>query len=495
MVVPSPIRLRYSFAWPSTKARPSTKESRNHRRSPKTSPRSAANTPNWQVNDEETRISVTTSAYGTLSSVGAIGQSPGCAARTVKYMAKSAAKNISSLDSQTMVPTLTMLGRVSECTLPSNVAVVTAASFHAPGCYTRRGQRVFAQVGDVPLRGARHAVRARGRPGRPAAVRRRPAGHREPGRPPAGGRPRAGRRPVSLGRPGTPVARGPVAGDQDGGVDGRRAGHDRGRHDERARGVRRDAVQHAHGAAHGALDGLAGVPRARRAGDAGVAHAARRGPARGAGGAAQPAGPGADVPAGRLAAVRRQPVRAVLLRLVSGHPRAPLAARVAAPALPGRRVPVLLAADRARPGARPGPAPAALPARVRRAADPRHPRPDDHEQLRADRGPALPGVRADLVRPGFRPAGRWRAAVGVRGPGRAAHARRRGGAVDARVRPGGGPDRPAARPGAAGQGGGRYGGCGGSAAAGLVGRPTRPDRPGCARRLGGPTVPGRPGRL
>jgi len=34
----------------------------------------------------------------------------------VKNMAKSPAKNISSLDSHTMVPTLTMLGRFSECT-------------------------------------------------------------------------------------------------------------------------------------------------------------------------------------------------------------------------------------------------------------------------------------------------------------------------------------------------------------------------------------------
>jgi hypothetical protein len=37
--------------------------------------------------------------------------------RTVKYMANRPAKNISSLESQTMVPTLTMLGRVSEWTL------------------------------------------------------------------------------------------------------------------------------------------------------------------------------------------------------------------------------------------------------------------------------------------------------------------------------------------------------------------------------------------
>jgi hypothetical protein len=46
-----------------------------------------------------------------------IGQSPAWTERTVKYIAKSPAKNMSSLESQTMVPTLTMFGRVSECTL------------------------------------------------------------------------------------------------------------------------------------------------------------------------------------------------------------------------------------------------------------------------------------------------------------------------------------------------------------------------------------------
>jgi hypothetical protein len=35
-----------------------------------------------------------------------------CTALVVKYIAKSAAKNISSLDSQTIVPTATRLGRV-----------------------------------------------------------------------------------------------------------------------------------------------------------------------------------------------------------------------------------------------------------------------------------------------------------------------------------------------------------------------------------------------
>ena len=36
-------------------------------------------------------------------------------ARTVKYIANRAAKNMSSQASQTMVPTLTMLGRLTPC--------------------------------------------------------------------------------------------------------------------------------------------------------------------------------------------------------------------------------------------------------------------------------------------------------------------------------------------------------------------------------------------
>src|SRR3954466_1969624 len=74
-----------------------------------------------------------------------IGQSPGCTDRTVKYMANSPAKNISSLDSHTMVPTLTMLGRVRECTLLDSkrgaVAVeVTRALLRASGQESRRGR-------------------------------------------------------------------------------------------------------------------------------------------------------------------------------------------------------------------------------------------------------------------------------------------------------------------------------------------------------------------
>ena len=49
-----------------------------------------------------------------FSSLGSVAQSYGLTDRIVKYIANSAAKNISSLDNQTMVPTLTRLGRVRE---------------------------------------------------------------------------------------------------------------------------------------------------------------------------------------------------------------------------------------------------------------------------------------------------------------------------------------------------------------------------------------------
>ncbi|BDB61222.1 hypothetical protein RDE2_30160 [Rhodococcus sp. RDE2] len=49
--------------------------------------------------------------------VGGGGHMPsGACARATKYMAKSPAKNMSSLDNHTMVPTLTRLGRFNECT-------------------------------------------------------------------------------------------------------------------------------------------------------------------------------------------------------------------------------------------------------------------------------------------------------------------------------------------------------------------------------------------
>src|SRR5712691_2518866 len=74
-------------------------------------PRSTANTPSWQVTLDSSSTVVFTDASGRLRC--AIGQclpSPLSTERIVKYMANSAAKNISSEDSQTIVPTLTRLG-------------------------------------------------------------------------------------------------------------------------------------------------------------------------------------------------------------------------------------------------------------------------------------------------------------------------------------------------------------------------------------------------
>src|SRR5437763_13607657 len=67
-------------------------------------------------------------AYGRFSSVGGGGHPWEDLARAVKYMANNPAKNISSLESQMMVPTLTMFGRVRECTREvSKVLLATGA--------------------------------------------------------------------------------------------------------------------------------------------------------------------------------------------------------------------------------------------------------------------------------------------------------------------------------------------------------------------------------
>src|SRR3954447_22767925 len=88
---------------------------------------------------------VTTRAYGTFSSVGGWGHPVVDRALAVKYMANRPAKNISSLASQTIVPTLTMFGRVSECTrevskvLLATGAVVTWSSWHRHRSLTTAG--------------------------------------------------------------------------------------------------------------------------------------------------------------------------------------------------------------------------------------------------------------------------------------------------------------------------------------------------------------------
>ncbi len=85
----------------------------NQRRSPLTSPRSAANTPSWQVTEDRTRTVVLTLAKGTLSFEVSSAHRSGLTARSVKYIAKRPAKNMSSLDSHTIVPMATGLGRLA----------------------------------------------------------------------------------------------------------------------------------------------------------------------------------------------------------------------------------------------------------------------------------------------------------------------------------------------------------------------------------------------
>src|SRR3954470_9346836 len=84
-------------------------------------------------------------AYGRFSSVGAGGHPWRARARAVKYMANRPAKNISSLESQMIVPTLTMFGLVRECTrevskvLLATGAVVTRVILASAGGRDDRG--------------------------------------------------------------------------------------------------------------------------------------------------------------------------------------------------------------------------------------------------------------------------------------------------------------------------------------------------------------------
>ena len=67
-------------------------------------------------------------AKGTFSLAGSVTQSAGTTDRIVKYIAKSPAKNISSLASQTMVPTDVMFGRFTgACAGASKVVAVATA--------------------------------------------------------------------------------------------------------------------------------------------------------------------------------------------------------------------------------------------------------------------------------------------------------------------------------------------------------------------------------
>ena len=73
--------------------------------------RSAAKTPNCAVNELATRIRVLTSAKGTFKIWVSFAHKSGAPALSEKYIANRPAKNITSLPSQTIVPTLVAFGR------------------------------------------------------------------------------------------------------------------------------------------------------------------------------------------------------------------------------------------------------------------------------------------------------------------------------------------------------------------------------------------------
>src|SRR4051812_41787337 len=112
------------------KTAPITNVTMNHERSFFTSPRSAAKTPIWQVKEESTRIVVFVAENGTFSaSACSFQKSAPVTDRRVKYIAKRAAKNISSELSQMMVPTLVRFGRLTDgCACPVSTAVAVATS-------------------------------------------------------------------------------------------------------------------------------------------------------------------------------------------------------------------------------------------------------------------------------------------------------------------------------------------------------------------------------
>src|SRR3954462_10263707 len=99
-----------------------------------------------------------------FSSVGAGGQPWVDRARAVKYMANRPAKNISSLESQMIVPTLTMFGRVRECTrevskaLLATGAVVTGPSWHRHRVLTTAGAMAWRHRDLLEMQPSRPAV-------------------------------------------------------------------------------------------------------------------------------------------------------------------------------------------------------------------------------------------------------------------------------------------------------------------------------------------------
>src|SRR5882757_9069899 len=97
-------------------------------------PRSTANTPIWQVTLDSSRTVVLIEPSARFRCAPGHGMpEPLTTDLTVKYIANKAAKNISSEDSQMMVPTLTRLGLLAGVRgAVSTVAVVTKQLLRQP---------------------------------------------------------------------------------------------------------------------------------------------------------------------------------------------------------------------------------------------------------------------------------------------------------------------------------------------------------------------------
>src|ERR1700735_2689819 len=118
-------RAWYSNAWPRSKYRPMRNVSTYHSRRPHlltlkmlptrpTWPRSTANTPIWHVTlDSSSTVVLMEPSLTSRCAPGQCRPSPFSTERIVKYIANSAAKNISSEDSQMIVPTPTRFGRLA----------------------------------------------------------------------------------------------------------------------------------------------------------------------------------------------------------------------------------------------------------------------------------------------------------------------------------------------------------------------------------------------
>src|ERR1700684_973326 len=118
-------RAWYSYAWPRSKYRPMRTVSTYPSRRPHlltlkmlptrpTCPRSTANTPIWHVTlDSSSTVVLMEPSLTSRCAPGQCRPSPFSTERIVKYIANSAAKNISSEDSPMIVPTLTRFGRLA----------------------------------------------------------------------------------------------------------------------------------------------------------------------------------------------------------------------------------------------------------------------------------------------------------------------------------------------------------------------------------------------